>query len=109
MGESIWGSGERNTLRRMDMNARIKERLDRAVADNAWIEAHPTISVQHLRLEVPYHYPILIQAGLKKIKVNPPFRFSRRGSQINRLVIQTRRVVCTITESIAVCLTLQKF
>lgn len=40
--------------------ARIKERIDRAVACHLWMERYPEARVQHLQMEQSNHCPILI-------------------------------------------------
>lgn len=39
--------------------ALIKERLDKAMACKDWFELHPSVLVQHLRMESSYHWTFL--------------------------------------------------
>lgn len=53
----------------------IKERLDRAFADEFWLLRFPTVSVAHLVKELFDHCPILISMGKRTKFGNKPFRF----------------------------------
>lgn len=55
--------------------ARIKERIDRAVACNLWMELYPDAWVLHLRMEQSDHCPVLIDTKKKISHFHRPFKF----------------------------------
>lgn len=60
---------------RQEGQALIKERLNRAMAKDSWMEAFLFASVQHLRRKVSDHCLILIQTTFKRKLINRPFQF----------------------------------
>lgn len=56
-------------------SAKIKERLDRAVANSDWISLYPSELIEHLRTENSDHMPILIQTTAMENKGIRPFKF----------------------------------
>ena len=67
--------GKKFTLRGKHGDGMVLERLDRALATQAWLVMNPATQVQCLRSNVSNHYPIIIKP--KGILGRPckPFRF----------------------------------
>lgn len=55
--------------------ALIKERLDRAVADERWVIKFPKATEEHLTMELSDHCPIMVSTGGRIPFVRRPFRF----------------------------------
>lgn len=65
----------------------IRERLDRMVANNLWMEHNPEAAIWHLRKEESNHCPILITTERKMNRRSRPFRlfeaWTKESSSVN--------------------------
>ncbi|MBA0820763.1 hypothetical protein Gohar_021472, partial [Gossypium harknessii] len=73
MGYSgIWYTWERGNLPEMN----IRERLDRGVANEKWMDLFPTGNIHHLTSTLSDHCPLLISTNnASRFKTVPSFKF----------------------------------